>query len=239
LTVRVLLTRPESDAQRTAAALRARGYDVIVAPLLHIEILSDAELGDGPWAAILVTSANAVRAIAAHRRRAEFCAVPVYAVGRRSAQAMREAGFADVASADGNVSDLANLVAARVKPGAPLLYLAGEERSGDLAGLLRARNFAVQTVLVYRAVTAATLPRQASDALTAGIDAVLHFSRRSAEAYVSAARNAGVLDDALAKPLHLCLSGRIAEPLTAAGATMIRIARRPEETALLELLERT
>jgi len=135
LTVRVLLTRPESDAQRTAAALRARGYDVIVAPLLHIEILSDAELGDGPWAAILVTSANAVRAIAAHRRRAEFCAVPVYAVGRRSAQAMREAGFADVASADGNVSDLANLVAARVKPGAPLLYLAGEERSGDLAGL--------------------------------------------------------------------------------------------------------
>jgi uroporphyrinogen-III synthase len=239
LIMRVLLTRPEPDAQRTAAALRARGHDAIVAPLLHIEILSDADLGDGPWAAMLLTSANAVRAIAAHRRCAELHAVPVYAVGQRSAQAMRDAGFADVASADGNVGDLANLVAARTKPGTPLLYLAGEERSGDLAGLLRARNFTVQTVLVYRAVAAATLPRQASDALTAGIDAVLHFSRRSAEAYVNAARNAGALGDALAKPVQLCLSGRIAEPLTAAGATKIRIAARPEEAALLELLEKT
>jgi uroporphyrinogen-III synthase len=237
LTVRVLLTRPEPDAQRTAAALRARGHEVIIAPLLHIEILSNADLGAGPWAAILVTSANAVRAIAAHRRRAGLHTVPVFAVGQRSAQAMREAGFADVASADGNVDDLANLVAARMKPGMPLLYLAGEERSGDLAGVLRARNFTVQTVLVYRAIAAATLPRHASDALTAGIDAVLHFSRRSAEAYVSAARDAGGLD-ALTKPVHLCLSGRIAEPLTAAGATKIRVAGRPEEAALLELLER-
>jgi len=238
LTVRVLLTRPEPDAQRTAAALRARGHEVIIAPLLHIEILPDADLGAGPWAAILVTSANAVRAIAADRRRAGLQTVPVFAVGQRSAQAMREAGFADVASADGNVSDLANLVAARMKPGMPLLYLAGEERSGDLAGVLRAWNFTVQTVLVYRAVAAATLPPHASDALTAGIDAVLHFSRRSAEAYVNVARDAGG-EDALTKPLHLCLSGRIAEPLTGAGATKIRIAGRPEEAALLELLERT
>ncbi len=67
--MRILLTRPQADAERTAAALRARGHEVIVAPLLDIEIVSDAELGGGPWAAILVTSANAVRAIAGHRRR--------------------------------------------------------------------------------------------------------------------------------------------------------------------------
>jgi len=236
--VRVLLTRPERDAQRTAAALRAHGHEPILAPLLHIEILSDAELGRGPWAAILVTSANAVRAIAEHRRRAALQAVPVYAVGQRSAQAMREAGFADVTSADGDVNDLANLVAARLKPATPLLYLAGEKRSGDLAGTLRGRDFMVQTVLVYRVIAAEKLPRQASDALTAGIDAVLHFSRRSAEAYVSAAREAGVLNDALAKPIHLCLSGRIAQPLTGAGAARICIAARPDEAALLELLEK-
>src|SRR5271163_2010704 len=91
--MRVLLTRPEPEAQRTAAALRARGHAVVVAPLLRIEILSDAELGDGPWAAILVTSANAVRAIAGHRRRHDLHGIPAFTVGRHSAQAMRDAGF--------------------------------------------------------------------------------------------------------------------------------------------------
>jgi uroporphyrinogen-III synthase len=233
--VRILLTRPRAEAERTAAALRARGHEVIVAPLLDIELVPDADLGAGPWAAILVTSANAVRAIAGHRRRDQLRGIPVFTVGRHTAQAMRDAGFGTVVSADGNVTDLAKLVAARMQPGAPLLYLAGEERSGDLAGLLRIQAFAVHTALVYRAVAAATFPREAADALQAGIDGIFHFSRRSAEAYVDAARNAGLQDAAMPKPVHFCLSARVAEPLQQAGAVHVRIAARPDEAALMEL----
>lgn len=233
--MRILLTRPQADAERTAAALRACGHEVIVAPLLDIEIMPDAELGGGPWAAILVTSANAVRAIAGHRRRDALRGIPVFTVGRHTAQDMRAAAFADVTSADGNVTDLANLVAARMTPGLRLLYLAGEERSGDLAGTLRARDYVVDAALVYRAVVAETLPRHAADALAAGVDGVLHFSRRSAEAYVDAARNSGLAAAALTTPSHFCLSARIAEPLAQAGAINVRIAARPEEAALIEL----
>jgi uroporphyrinogen-III synthase len=233
--VRLLLTRPQADAERTAGALRQRGHEVIVAQLLAIEILPNAEIGAGPWAAILVTSANAVRAIAGHRRRAELRGIPVFTVGRHTAAAMRDLGFTAVVSADGNVTDLASLVIARQKPGAQLLYLAGEERSGDLAGMLRGQNLGVHTALVYRAVAAATLPNHAANALKTGIDGVLHFSRRSAEAYLDAARAAGVYEAALTKPVHFCLSDRVAEPLMAAGAGMIRIAARPEEGALIAL----
>jgi uroporphyrinogen-III synthase len=233
--VRLLLTRPQADAERTAAALRQRGHEAIIAPLLAIEILPNAEIGAGPWAAILVTSANAVRAIAGHRRRTELRGIPVFTVGQHTAAAMRDLGFTAVVSADGNVTDLASLVVARQKPGAELLYLAGEERSGDLAGMLRAQNLAVHTALVYRAVVAATLPRHAADALGAGIDGVLHFSRRSAEAYVNVARGAGLHAAALTKPVHFCLSARVTEPLVEAGASTIRIAARPEEAALIAL----
>ena len=233
--MRILLTRPQADAERTAAALRARGHEAIIAPLLDLEIVPDAELGAGPWTALLVTSANAVRAIAGHKRRDELHGIAVFTVGERSAQAMRDSGFRDVTSAAGNVTDLAALVAARVAPAARLLYLAGEERSGDLAGMLRAENFNVDTALVYRAVLIETFPRQAADAMASGIDGVLHFSRRSAEAYVNAARNARLLDAALNGPTHICLSARIAEPLSGAGAAKLRIAARPEEAALLEL----
>jgi uroporphyrinogen-III synthase len=233
--MQLMLTRPEADAARTATALRARGHDVLIASLLRIETVPDAALGTGPWSAILVTSANAVRAIADHPRRSELNDIPVIAVGRHSARAMREAGFTNVSSADGNVFDLAKLAAARMEPAARLLYLASEERSGDLAGVLRAQDFTVDTALVYRAVAADAFPIEAAAALKTGIDGVLHFSRRSAEAYVSAAHNGGLLGQALAGPVHYCLSARVAEPLTEADAVRVRIAARPDEAALIEL----
>jgi uroporphyrinogen-III synthase len=236
LTVRLLLTRPEPDAERTAAALRARGHAVVIAPLLRIEAMADADVGAGPWAAILVTSANAAPAIAVHERLEELRALPVFAVGERSAEAMRAAGFAEVTSAGGNGSDLARLVAKRMKPGAPLLHLAGEHRSGDLAGDLGAQNFAVRTAVIYRAVAATVLPRAAAAALAAGVGGVLHFSRRSAEAYVNAARGAGPGDGALQKPAHFCLSAEVAQPLAQAGAADIRIAPQPLEAALIALI---
>ncbi len=233
--MRILITRPAPDAARSAAALRARGHDAIVAPLLRIEHFPEAELGDGPWSAILVTSANAAAAIAAHRRYDDLYGIPVLAVGRHSAEAMRAAGFGDVSCADGDVIALADLVATRMKSGAALLYLAGAERSGDLAGGLRKQNFAVHTAVIYRAVAAEKLPPQAAAALAAGIDGVLHYSRRSAEAYVAAARRADLAQAAVADPIHFCLSAAIAAPLLAAGAADVRVAAKPDETALLAL----
>ncbi len=233
--MRLLVTRPEPDAERTAAALRSRGHTVDVAPLLRIEAVEAAEIGGGPWAAILVTSANAAPAVAQHVRFEELLSLPVFAVGERSARAMREAGFADARFADGKVDDLIRLVAQRLKPGAQLLYLAGADRSGDLAGALRAQGFVVDTVVVYRAMVAETLPAQAATALTRGVDGVLHYSRRSAETYVSAARAAGLLASAL-KPIHFCLSCQVAEPLAQAGAADIRIAPRPVEADLIDLI---
>jgi uroporphyrinogen-III synthase len=230
--VRLLVTRPQPDAERTAAVLRGRGHAAVVAPLLRIEPVAEVELGGGSWAAILVTSANAAAAVARHRRFTELKNLPVLAVGERSAQAMRDAGFADVVCAGGGASDLTRLAVGRLTPGARLLYLAGAERSGDLAGDLAAQNFIVQTAVVYRAIAADALPPAAAEAL-AGIDGVLHFSKRSAEAYVKAARVGGFTDSGINNPVHFCLSAQVAEPLTQAGAAKIRIAASPDEAALM------
>jgi uroporphyrinogen-III synthase len=116
-----------------------------------------------------------------------------------------------------------------------LLYVAGADRSGDLAGDLRAKGFAVKTIVVYRAVAITRLPQAAAEALAGGLHGVLHFSRRSAAAYVNAARAAGQLAMAL-KPAQFCLSAPIAEPLQRAGAVDVHIARRPSEAALVELV---
>lgn len=233
--MRLLVLRPQPAAAETAAALRARGHQPIVAPLMWIEILSQADLSAGPWDAFLVTSVNALWGLANQTHREEVRRVPVFTVGERTAEQIRRSRFHSVISADGNAHDLVKLVATRLKPPARLLYLAGEVRSGDLAGDLRAKGFTVDTVVVYRAVTAKELPQAALDALADGIDAVLHYSRRSADAYVNAALHSDVLTKALS-PTHLCLSAQVAEPLAGAGAVTIRVAPRPNEAALLALI---
>lgn len=234
--MRLLLTRPESDAERTAEKLRARGHVVVIAPLLHIEKLANADPGPGPWAAILVSSANAASAIVSHPRFAELKALPVLAVGEHSALAMRTAGFANVSSAGGGAGDLMRLAAGRLKQGMPLLYLAGADRSEDIAAILGVQNLVVHTAVIYRAVAAKVLPRAADNALAGGVGGVLHFSRRSAETYVDTTREAGLDKQALQKPAHFCLSAQVAEPLAQAGAADIRIAPRPTEDALLALI---
>jgi uroporphyrinogen-III synthase len=239
--VRLIVTRPQPEAERTAAALRRAGHAVEVAALLRIESIPAAEFGSGPWSALVVTSANALRALEQHQRRAELLGLRVFAVGRRTAAAARAAGFSDVEAAGRNVQELAQRLRAWAKAEPadrdPLLYLAGEDRSGDLAGALAAAGQCVTTVVVYRAIKADKFPPATAAALSAGqLDGVLHFSRRSAEAYIDCARAGGMLAQSLAVT-HFCLSAPIAEPLLAAGAKRTRIAARPEEAALIELVE--
>ena len=228
--MRLLVTRPEPDNERTAAPLRAQGHDVMLAPLLRIESVANADLGAPPWAAILITSANGVRALTSHPRRRELMGLPVLAVGRSSADAARDAGFVDVTSADGDANDLARLAAQRFAGSSlPLLYLAGEDRSGDLA----VPGLTVRTVVVYRAARAGRFPAAVRAALEQGsIDGVLHFSRRSVENYLECGRE---FIERTLFPMHYCLSARAAEPLRLAGAARIAVAAQPDEASLLAL----
>jgi uroporphyrinogen-III synthase len=231
--MRVVVTRPQADGERTAGALRARGHDVLLAPLMKVEAVM-ADLA-GHWAAVIVTSANAPAVIAANPGGKALFALPAFAVGQRSADAARQAGFKHVTTANGDVRELVQaLIAHRTDNAAPLLYLAGEDRAVDLVGELAANGIAVEMRVVYRAVTA-PFPPALIAALRAGqVDAVLHFSRRSADNYLAGAKAAGIAGPALAVR-HLCLSSQIAEAFT--GAHHVAVARRPDEAALIELLQ--
>jgi uroporphyrinogen-III synthase len=233
--MRVVVTRPQDDGERTAAALRARGHKVLVAPLLQIEPVQ-AVLRPN-WGGVIITSANAVNAIAAHPAREALARLRLFAVGERSAEAARQIGFADVVAAGGSVRDLVRLLSARrADAEAPLLYLAGEDRASDLVAELAAHGIAAEMAVVYRAA-AAPFPPALIAALKEGeVDAVLHFSRRSAESYLAGASRAGITAQALGVR-HVCLSLPIAAPLTAAGAAKVAVAPRPDEAALIASLE--
>ncbi len=150
--MRLLVTRPEPDAQRTASALRQGGHHVTVAPLLRIEPVA-ANLGSGPWDGLVMTSANSCRASVQHPQRRQLLDLPVFTVGRYSAETARALGFTDVSSAEGSAAELARLLKERFAGRERrLLYLAGEDRAADLAGELGAEGIVMKTVVIYRAV---------------------------------------------------------------------------------------
>jgi uroporphyrinogen-III synthase len=230
--MRLLVTRPEPDAARTALALRQRGHEVFVAPLMRVEAL--AAMFGGPFDALALTSANAARAITSHERLVELTALPLLTVGARSAEAARGVGFADVRSAEGALPDLVELIARELPRGARLLYLAAEDRAGDLAGDLAAHGIAVDTAVIYRAATPDALPGELRAAI-GDLDGALHYSRRSAETLLRLAEHAGLLAPVLGLG-HYCLSEDIARVWRAAGATRVHVSAHPDETALLTLI---
>lgn len=230
----LVITRPLPDGERTAAELLKRGHSVLLAPLMHVENV-DTDLS-GPWSGVIVTSANALRS--SGKQLGALLRLPLFAVGRRTVEMARDAGFTHIESADGDAQDLIRLVAAKMSGvKGTLLYLAAQDRALDIETALAARFVAVATKIVYRTITM-PLPDSLAAALKTGtVTGVLHFSRRSAEAYLAGARVEGLIAPALA-PRQFCLSEQVAEPLRAAGAGDIAIAAHPDEAAMLALLGR-
>jgi uroporphyrinogen-III synthase len=239
----VLVTRPSPDDETTAAGLRARGFEVVRAPMLRFEPVAFHDDTDAHYGAAIVTSANALRSIEAHLAGSRLLKLPLFAVGEHTAVAARRAGFDNVIVAQGDAIRLRDAVLAAVKvkqlkKASTLLYLAGADLARDLAGELGERGFTVVTHTTYRMIPVSALPREARDAFAANrIEAVLHYSRRSGRAFLDAARGAGVEITALALP-QCCISDAVAAVFRDAGAMQVMVAAAPDENALFEALGR-
>jgi len=232
--MRILVTRPPEDAQRTAAELEARGHEAVVAPLVEIRFRDGPQLGLEDVQAILATSANGVRALARRTQRRD---IPVFAVGPQTASEARQAGFLRVKNAQGDATALAEAAMRWSDPGGGTLYHPGVAQTKvGLAETLRAAGFTVVNEILYDAVPLSELPSAAADALSFGtVDAVLLFSPRGARAFAEAVRRAG-LGEACSKLEALCISRATADALAPQRFRAIRVAARPDQDAILALL---
>lgn len=222
--MRLIVTRPEGDAEALKAKLERLGHSVTVMPLLKIVPRDDVKIPVAPYQAVCATSANSLRCI---EGTAFIKHLPVYTVGAQSLAAAKRAGFAAASAHGGDVAGLAAYAAASLKPeDGPILYLAGAEVSGDLKGALERRGFTVTKVIVYDAVPQGL---EHADAVIKSHDGVLLYSPRSARIFSELAGKAG------AGLVHYCLSPNVAAALP--GHRTTRIASSPDEAGLLALLD--
>jgi uroporphyrinogen-III synthase len=232
--MRVLITRPEEDATALAKQLAFLGIAALIEPLLEICFLPHPPLDLAGVQALLMTSANGVRAFANICERRDL---PVLAVGEATARVAREAGFADVESAAGNVFDLAELVRQRCYPAAgPLLHAAGTAVAGDLAAMLAGDGFVVRREVLYEARTSRRLSEQTIEQLRAGkLDGVVMFSPRTAAVFVDLLA-AAQLRSVCTRLIAFCLSWAVAHVIEREAWQRVAVAARPDQEALIDLI---
>lgn len=237
--MRLLITRPRPDALKLQDELIELGHEVVVEPLLGFvfDRLTDTDFDD--LQALIVTSRNALRALAAQSLLAEVRSRPLFAVGPGTAGLARDMGFETVLESDGNASRLVRFIAANARPaGGTLLYLAGDRADPEFKSKLERLGFHVRVEIVYRTVDA----EQLSDATVRRIrdgdlDGVIFMSPRTATVYSALIEQHGL--DATSSMLeHFCLSEAVATGLGATRPPHVSVAKRPNNRELLALVSR-
>lgn len=225
--MRILVTRPGSRIAATAQRLRQMGHEVIESPVLAIAP-SEVAMPSGRFDAIIMTSPGSLLGFSeapAH--------LPVLAVGDRTAEDARRAGFIHVLSASGDRHDLAEMARETLPPGSRLLLAAGRERKEDLVDMLRADGLEPVVWVCYHADAASSLTPQALAALRDhAVDCVLHYSPRSAALFMELAKASG-LDTVVATLLHVCISADTARELKNVAADRIIVASHPDDDAMI------
>jgi uroporphyrinogen-III synthase len=245
--MRVLVTRPQPGAARTAQKLRDLGHQVVELPLTKVVgVAVDPDLVDrltsnrppsasprgGAKALIAITSANAIR-----HAPAEILStvrqLPCYAVGGETAAKARAGGFSDVREGPGSADGLAEQIIREAEPDAAIIYLCGRVRLSTFEKRLTEAGFAVVAVETYDTLPIAYPPAVLSPILdTEPIDVVLLYSAEAAEHFGTLAASETWSGDAI----FLCLSPRVADRLARFDASRVKVAAMPTEKALLELL---
>ena len=241
--MRVLITRPESRAEGTAAKLAELGHEPVSFPLF--EPVRDLEAATQalatPHSAIAVTSAEAVRSLMELGPvLARHLGTKLFAVGKPTARAARQAGFTDVEVGAGGGLELGHLVSEfytrQGRPDLPVLYLAGEKRASRFERVLAENGIACFVAETYQMEPIAyTIEEQQAMLAAQMADAVFLYSREAANAFF-ALEVFKVSHDAIRKTLFFCLSRNIAEAVPEELRNSAVVSDSPDEDELIDLL---
>jgi uroporphyrinogen-III synthase len=211
---RLLVLRPEPGATETVHRARARGLDAFAVPLFEIEPLAWRVPETGAFDAILLTSANAVRHGGEQLQAVR--GLPVYAVGRATADAAIQVGFDVAAVGDAGVDHLLS----SIDPTLKLLHLCGEDRREP-----KDPRQHISALAVYRAKALDSPDLSTADATVAMI-----HSPRAARRLAGLVRNRG--------SIAIAAISEAAAEAAGDGWLLVETPEQPTDDALLALAAR-
>ena len=144
----ILLTRPLEDCSELILKFQSLGHQVSHLPLLTIEKTNYEEINFFDYGGIIFTSANAIKFIDLKKIDKN---IMCFCVGDITEKKARTVGFQNTVAAEGNVSNLKELILQNYDTkNKPLLYVSGEKISIDLDEQLVSEGYNVKRIINYR-----------------------------------------------------------------------------------------
>ncbi len=237
--MRLLVTRPEPDATQFADRLRALGHETVAEPLSAVELSpQDVPSLDGAQA-LIVTSRNALRALAASNQLGYAASKPLFAVGPATAALAMDLGFDEVVEGSGSAPDLLPKIIGSCPPShGPLAYLHGEHIAFKMAEALEKTGFSLIRGVVYRVTTSQALSDGVQDIIRSGdVDGVVLMSPLAASTYDRLVEIHG-LRTAARSIIHFCLSKMVAQRLSDQRKLDVKVSLEANSQEILALIER-
>ncbi|WP_339048401.1 uroporphyrinogen-III synthase [Candidatus Mesenet endosymbiont of Phosphuga atrata] len=186
----LLLTRPLLDSKKTKSILEKYGYKVHIEPMFKIKYLETKLAQD--FDVIVSTSSNSIRALSKISQKRNY---PIITVGNSTMKIAKELGFANVASANGNVSDLILYIKEHYSQELKFLYVRGKEISFNFKKVLTEKGFTVEETILYESISRKKLTEKCKKfLLTNLIREAPFFSARTAKIFCSLVEKSNLLD---------------------------------------------
>lgn len=234
MTRTILVTRPVDDTAEIAGVIEALGFRVLQSPVLEI-IEQAVNLPDAAsYRGLVFSSVNGVRGFARLNPDAAYFRLPAFAVGPGTAAELAKIRFSDIETGAGTMRSLIPLLQDRFHAPTPLLHIRGRDIRDDPGQLL---PWPIDGLVVYAADFIETLDSATLAALGAGqVEAVMLYSARSAEAFVLAAKNAGISAH-FQGVKALCLADSVLESAHHLNWAECHVAATPDQNGMIRLLE--
>jgi uroporphyrinogen-III synthase len=232
--MKVLITRSEVDAAPLVDLLSALNIASVVDPMIKVELGSGSPVGLTGVQALLMTSANGVRAYCARNSEREL---PLFAVGDATAREAMANGFHNISTARGDVSHLAKLVQTQLsKSGGALLHVAGTKTAGDLGGSLLRAGYEYRRVILYNVVAAQfLLPDTVLALMNKEVQGVLLYSPRTAQIFCRRII-ADLGENMLSSVTAYCLSAAVADKAKDLKWRAVVVASSPTQSELIHVV---
>lgn len=231
---RVLVTRPQPGADRTAERLRTLGFEPVVMPLTETVALPHV-LPEVTPDLVLATSPQAFRHLAP-QIAGSISGIPLRVTGKATAASARQAGFLDVKETGGDVSRLMASLSPMIVPGVRILYLAGHVRRPELEQHLAARGASLTVIEVYDTLSVSYSTDKIRTLNTDGELAAVLLTSVNCVTRLRELTGEPEVGQAIGNAVLICLSNRIAEAARTLFSNAVLVASVPTEDALLDCL---
>ena len=144
----ILLTRPIEDCSEMIIRFQGLDHKVSHLPLINVKNVQHEKINFNDYGGIIFTSSNAVKNLNIENLSKKLIC---FCVGSATEKKARSLGFQNTLAAEGNVSNLKELILQNYElKDTPLLYVSGEIITTDLDQQLLKDGYAVKRIINYK-----------------------------------------------------------------------------------------